>query len=262
MKNDWTKDLAGMRNLKCVIAYDGTNFSGFQVQAKGERTVQGVLEETLTKLTGEKIRITAAGRTDAKAHAAGQVINFFTSSQIPVSRWAAAFNTNLPADLVVLEVTEAPPDFHARYWARKKTYRYRIHQSRWPDVFLRSYSYHFPFPLEIDRMRKAAGILVGKHDFCAFTATGGSSQTTVRNLYRLDLIKKAEEVHFFLEADGFLYKMARNIVGTLLLVGTGKIAPAEVGEVLLSKDRKNAGPTAPPHGLCLLHVEYGEGGSS
>lgn len=251
-------EIMDFRNIKLTIAYDGTDFSGFQRQAKGERTVQGVLERALYRITGEDktLRLTAAGRTDARVHAVGQVVNFFTKSRLPVEKWPAALNANLPADVAVTSAQEVGKDFHARYAAKKKTYQYRIYRGKDKDIFLRNYTYHYPYSLNVEEMRKSAGYLLGEHSFKAFAASGSSVQNFVRNLTRLDLEEYGEELRITMEANGFLYKMARNIVGTLLLVGEGRLAPQEVERILRSEDRKQAGPTAPPHGLFLLRVEY------
>lgn len=244
------------RNLKFTIAYDGTDFAGFQRQTQGERTVQDVLEKALKRLTGEIPKLTAAGRTDAGVHARGQVVNFLTASGIPLERWLAALNSNLPADVVAWRVEEVPMDFNARYAAKRKTYQYRLYRAPWPDVFLRNYTYHYPYELDVKKMKTAAGYLLGKNDFRAFSAAGSPVRTTVRNLMRLDINEETDEIRFTLEADGFLYKMVRNIVGTLLLVGEGRVSPETVRAILTSRRRENAGPTAPPQGLCLVKVEY------
>jgi len=246
------------RNIKLTMAYDGTDFCGFQRQAQGERTVQGVLEKALFRLTGEfdTLRLTAAGRTDARVHALGQVANFFTKSRIPVDRWVDALNSNLPPDVAILEAQEVSLDFHARYAAKKKTYHYRIYRETRQDVFLRNYTLYYPYKLENKQMQEAAGILVGEHNFQAFTASGSSVKNHVRNLTKLEVSEVGAEVRIIVEADGFLYKMARNIVGTLLLVGETKLTPAAVEEILKCGRREKAGPTAPPHGLFLVKVEY------
>jgi tRNA pseudouridine38-40 synthase len=247
-----------LRNIKLTIAYDGTGFSGFQRQAKGERTVQGVLERALYRITRESdhLKLTAAGRTDAGVHAVGQVVNFFTKSRIPVEKWPAALNANLPADVVVRIAQEVEGDFHARYAAKKKTYQYRIYRSKEKNVFLRNYTYYYPYGLNLEEMRESAQYLLGEHSFKAFAASGHSVQTFVRHITKLDLEEDGAELRITIEANGFLYKMVRNIVGTLLLVGEGRLTPQGVEGILLGGDRKQAGPTAPPHGLFLLKVDY------
>ncbi|HBG15358.1 MAG TPA: tRNA pseudouridine(38-40) synthase TruA [Firmicutes bacterium] len=243
-------------NLKVTIAYDGTDFCGFQRQAQGERTVQGELEKALLKLTDAVPQIIASGRTDSGVHAKGQVINFKTSSRIPLRRWPAAFNSCLPPDLVVWNAEEVAPDFHARYGAKAKTYQYIVSRRRWPDIFLRRYSYHYPVVLEVAAIREAAATLVGLHDFKGFAAAGSSALTTTRHLYQVEIEEQGEELIFMLKGSGFLYKTVRNIVGTLLLIGEGKMAPVMIREILATGKREKAGPTAPPQGLTLLSVQY------
>lgn len=243
-------------NLKFTISYDGTGFAGFQRQAAGVRTVQGILEKALYTLTGEYPRLIAAGRTDAGVHAYGQVINVVTGCAIPIGRWLSALNSRLPSDVVVWQVERVPWDFHARYHAKSKVYRYRILRRPWPDVLCRNYCLHCPYELDLEPMREAASYFQGRNDFAAFAAVGSPVKSTVRNLMRLDITEKGDELIFTLEADGFLYKMARNIVGTLLLAGRGKKTPKEIRTVLQERERAAAGPPAPPHGLCLVNVDY------
>jgi len=248
--------LPELRNIKLTLAYDGTDFCGFQRQAQGERTVQSELEKALARLTGSVPKLIAAGRTDSGVHAKGQVVNFQTTSRIPPSRWPEALNSCLPPDLVVWQAEEVPLDFHARYWAKRKTYQYIVSCRRWPDVFLRRYSYHRPGMLDLEAMRSAAKELLGECDFRGFAAAGSSVKTTVRHLYRAEVEGCGEEVYFTFQGDGFLYKMVRNIVGTLLLIGEGKADPQLIVEILTHGEREAAGPTAPPQGLTLLAVEY------
>ncbi|NLZ44119.1 MAG: tRNA pseudouridine(38-40) synthase TruA [Clostridia bacterium] len=243
-------------NLKFTVAYDGTGFAGFQRQGAGERTVQGVLEEAFYKLTGEYPKLIAAGRTDTGVHAYGQVINVLTGSSIPVDRWLAALNSNLPGDVVAWQVEKVPEEFHARYHALSKVYQYRVLQRPWPDVLRRNYCLHYPYELDLEPMREAASYFLGKNDFAAFAAAGSPVKSTVRNLIRLEIEEKGDELVFTLEADGFLYKMARNIVGTLLLAGRGKMTPEEIRLILQEKNRAACGPPAPSHGLCLVRVDY------
>lgn len=245
-----------MVNIKLTIAYEGTEFSGYQRQAKGERTVQGELEKALRKLTGTTPKLIAAGRTDAGVHAKGQVVNFTTNSPIPISRWPAALNSCLPSDLIVWQAEEVPLFFHARFGAKAKTYQYIVSRRRWPDLFLRRFSYHFPRPLRVEPIRTAAAFFVGEHDFKGFSAAGSTVATTVRRLDRVEVVEREEELYFTLTGNGFLYKMVRNIVGTLLLIGEGKADPLLVRTILTNGDRQAAGPTAPPQGLTLMAVEY------
>lgn len=245
-----------MTTIKLTIAYEGTDFSGYQRQAQGERTVQGELEKALRRLTGEAPKLIAAGRTDTGVHAKGQVVSFTTSARIPVDRWPAALNSALPPDLIVGQAEAVEPAFHARYDAKTKTYQYIVSRRRWPDLFLRRFSYHYPHFLNVAKIREAAAYLVGEHDFKGFAAAGSAVVTTVRRLDQVAVDEVEEELFFTLKGNGFLYKMVRNIVGTLLLIGGEKAEPALVREILVHGDRRAAGPTAPPQGLTLLSVEY------
>lgn len=245
-----------MGTIKLTIAYEGTEFSGYQRQAQGERTVQGELEKALQRLTGQVPKLIAAGRTDAGVHAKGQVVSFTSTARIPVDRWPAALNANLPPDIIVYQAEAVPSSFHARYSAKTKTYQYIVSRRRWPDLFLRRFSYHYPYALNVAKIQEAAAALVGEHDFKGFAAAGSPVVTTVRRLERVAVEEVGEELYFTLTGNGFLYKMVRNIVGTLLLVGSGKAEPTLVREILDRGDRRAAGPTAPPQGLTLMSVEY------
>lgn len=249
-----------MRHIRCVVAYDGTGLLGFQRQTRGP-TVQGLLEEAVTSLTGETARVLGAGRTDAGVHAAGQVVSFRTISRIPVDRWPYALNSRLPEQVVVQGAEEVPPGFHPRRDATAKVYQYTIWNGRFPSPFWCRYALHVSQPLDVEAMQRAAAFLVGRHDFAAFRAAGSTPvRSTVRHLMELSVetVPHAPEVlRIVARADGFLYHMVRNIVGTLLLVGQGRQPPAWVAEVLAGRRREAAGPTAPPQGLCLVRVEYG-----
>lgn len=249
-----------MRFLKLTLAYDGTAYAGWQVQP-GQPTIQTALEEALQKITGESIRAVASGRTDAGVHAIGQVVSLSTDSQIPAGELQRALNGNTPLDIVVLDVAEAPDGFHAIRDAVSKRYRYVIQDGPLRDVFARNYAWHVvPRPLDLAAMRTAARQLVGTHDFASFEASGSERATSVRTVSDLDLERCEangfDRIVLEIQADGFLYNMVRNIVGTLVEVGRGAQPPEWVGQVLAAKDRKLAGPTAPPQGLFLLHVEY------
>lgn len=246
-----------MRNIRCVVEYDGTDFFGFQRQP-GRETIQGSLERAIVSLTGEQVTVNGAGRTDAGVHAEGQVVNFFTNSRIPTERWPYALNSRLPDGIVVKQADEVPADFHARKSAVAKTYRYTIWNAPFPSMFYRRYAHHVAQPLNVAAMQQAAAYLVGRQDFAAFRAAGSTPvRTTVRHLTKLDVLQDGQRIDIVASADGFLYHMMRNIVGTLLLVGQGRQAPAWVADVLASGRRELAGPTAPARGLCLLLVEYG-----
>lgn len=246
-----------MRNIRCVVEYDGTDFFGFQRQPDRE-TIQGSLERAVAILTGETVTVHGAGRTDAGVHAEGQVVNFFTASRIPTEQWPYALNSRLPDGIVVKAAEEVPADFHARKSAVAKTYRYTIWNAPFPSVFWRRFAHHVPKPLDVEAMRQGAALLVGRHDFAAFRAAGSTPvRSTMRNLQRLDVVQDGPRIDIVGKADGFLYHMMRNIVGTLLLVGEGRRPPEWVAHVLASRRRELAGPTAPARGLCLLLVEYG-----
>jgi len=247
-----------MRNIKVTIAYDGTNYHGFQEQ-RGTRfqTVQGVLEDRLYRLAERPVQVIGAGRTDAGVHARGQVINFAAGDwPVPVERVAYALNSLLPRDIVAIDAEEVPETFHARFSAIAKTYRYTIYNGKWHSPFHRLYSYHVPKRLDLSAMREAAGYLEGRHDFSAFRALGAPVKTTVRTLYQAQVAGEGDLVYIVLRAEGFLYHMARMITGTLLRVGLGKLPASEVAGILASRDSLKGGPTAPARGLCLEKVEY------
>lgn len=246
-----------MTRLKCTLAYDGTNFSGYQVQP-GRRTVQGEVEAVLASIhKGEKIKITASGRTDAGVHALGQVFHFDTHLRIPLQNWVKAINRLLPDDLYIFNVEEARTDFHARFDVKKKEYRYRLLTREIPDLFRRHYTFHFPDPLCLSSMEEAAGYLKGTHDFTSFCAAGTSVADKVRTLYDLAICQeKEDETVIRVVGSGFLYQMVRIIVGTLLDVGTGKLQPADVLKVMEARDRAAASRTAPGQGLTMWKVYY------
>lgn len=245
------------RNIRCVVEYDGTDFFGFQRQPH-HPTVQGWLERAILELTGTATTITGAGRTDAGVHALGQVFNFFTDSRIPIERWPNALNSRLPEGIVVKRADAVPDDFHARKSAVAKVYRYTIWNAPFPSVFMNRYALHVRDPLDVTAMRAGAGYLVGRRDFAAFRAAGSTEvHTTVRHMHSLEIIRTDERVDIVARADGFLYHMMRNIVGSLLMVGDGRRSPDWLQDVTASRRRELAGPTAAARGLCLVHVEYG-----
>jgi tRNA pseudouridine38-40 synthase len=243
------------RNLKLIVVYEGTRYAGFQRQNNG-LTVQAVLEAAVLRLTGEAIKINAAGRTDAGVHARGQVVNFHCQTRLPVDQILKALNHFLPEDVLVAAVDDAPPDFHARFSAKSKTYSYRIYHSGQRPVFERNFVYHYRFPLQIDRMREAAQILIGTKDFRSFQATGSMVKNTVKTIHFCKLVQNNREIRMEINADGFLYHMVRNIAGTLILVGNERMTVADFLRILEAKDRSLAGPTAPAAGLCLEEVFY------
>jgi len=244
-----------MRNLFVKVSYDGSGFNGFQSQPYG-RTVQDEIETAIKKLTGETIIIIGSGRTDAGVHAQGQVFNFYTDSSIPTERWAIALNTRLPKDVVILEVKEVPEHFHARRSAKRKTYRYTIDTGKFPDVFGRQYRFHHPAPLSIEAMRHGLRYLIGTHDFTSFTSIHSTKPHHIRTVFEAEFVQEGPIVHMYITGNGFLYNMVRVIMGTLLWVGQGKLAPEEIATILEGRNRSLAGPTAMAHGLMLMDVEY------
>ncbi|MDI7743320.1 tRNA pseudouridine(38-40) synthase TruA [Lysinibacillus fusiformis] len=246
-----------MRRLKATISYDGTLFAGYQVQP-GERTVQLEIESVLTKMhKGEKIKITASGRTDARVHATGQVIHFDTALEIPVERYKKALNVQLPRDIRVIAVEEAASDFHARYSVSGKRYRYIWDCGEEQSPFRRHYSVETNgVQPDIESMQAAAGHIIGTHDFSCFCAANTSIIDKVRTVHSLSFSRQGEELHMVIEGNGFLYNMVRIIAGTLWEVGIGKREARELEQIVASMDRGRAGKTAPAHGLYLEKVFY------
>ena len=244
-----------MANVKLTIAYDGSGYHGWQRQPS-QPSIQQVLEEKLSLICGERIVLYGAGRTDAGVHARGQVANFKSKRRLEPQVWVRALNGLLPNDIAVLKAELAEDDFHARYAAREKHYRYRILQGALPCPFERRYSWHLPCRLDLSLMRQAAACLRGRHDFASFQAAGGRVASTVRELRQLRLSSEGRLLIIDSIGDGFLRHMVRNIVGTLVQVGRGKITAGGVREILQARDRRLAGPTAPAQGLCLMKVSY------
>ena len=245
-----------MRNIKLLIEYDGTNYLGWQVQAKG-LTIQGMIEEKLKLLTGESVRLIGSGRTDAGAHAFGQVAHFKTRSEMDLRSIQRALNSLLPPDIAIKGVEEADENFHARKQARSKIYEYRILNQPIRSVFHRGYAWHIVQKLDMEEMKKATQKLVGENDFSSFRSTGTPTKTAIRKVFRAEWKRGRDGlIRFEIEASGFLKQMVRAIVGTLVEVGKGKISSEELQRILESKDRKKAGPTAPAQGLFLKEVKY------
>ena len=248
-----------MRTLKLTLAYDGSAYAGWQVQG-GLRTLQGALEVTLAKVTGQPTRVAASGRTDAGVHALAQVVSFRTESSMACDVMRQALNAELPRDMVVHAVSQAPYGFHARRDAVRKRYRYVIYDGPLANVFARHHAWLHRGTLDLAAMQRAAAVLVGKHDFASFETSGSRRQTTVRTVFELELLRDPDEPNRLtleIEADGFLYNMVRTLVGTLALVGRGHRTEDYVAKAMRALDRQAAGPTAPPHGLFLLRVDYG-----
>ena len=246
-----------MRNIKLILQYDGTAYHGWQMQ-KNAPTVQETLSGAIGRITGAMPQLTGSSRTDAGVHARRFCCNFKTESDIPLEKLPKAINTYLPPDIVCLEAAECGADFNARFSAKGKCYSYYILNSKLPDAFLRGYSWHFPYKIDIDNMKKAASAFLGEHDFVGFAASGFTVAETVRRIYSLDIEKKGELIKITVKGNGFLYNMVRIIAGTLAFAGCGKIDPCDMADIIESRDRKRAGITAPPQGLCLEEVYYDE----
>ncbi len=244
-----------MKRIKLTVAYDGTNYCGWQIQPNGI-TIEEVLNKALTKLTGEKIRIIGASRTDSGVHALGNVAVFDSETSIPPERIAYALNQRLPEDIVVTHSEEVPADWHPRYCNCEKTYEYHILNSKIPDPTRRLNRYFVSYTLDLDKMRRAAEYLKGEHDFASFCNVRTNVEDTARNIYSLDVIREKDEITIRVTGNGFLYNMIRIIVGTLLRVGRGFYTPEQVRDILEAKDRQAAGVTAPPHGLVLVEIKY------
>ncbi|WP_059105467.1 tRNA pseudouridine(38-40) synthase TruA [Shouchella shacheensis] len=245
-----------MARLACKLTYDGTDFAGYQVQPN-QRTVQAELEAALRIIhKGVHIPVVASGRTDARVHAAGQVIHFDTSLEIPAEKWPQVLNTRLPEDIGVEEVEEVSEDFHARFHTVSKEYRFYVTTGTKPNVFRRNQAVHIREELDVPAMQTAALALLGTHDFSTFCAANTSVQDKTRTITQIVVQPRGKEIEFAVCGSGFLYNMVRIIVGTLLEVGTGKRKASEMATILASCDRLKAGKTAPPHGLYLWRVSY------
>jgi tRNA pseudouridine38-40 synthase len=251
--------VAPRRTLKLTLAYDGTDFAGWQIQPNA-RTVQGSLREVLDRMAGEPVNLIGSGRTDTGVHALGQVASFETTSRHSCELIHRALNAELPDDIAVLSVEEAPAGFHAIRWARRKRYRYVIHDSNARDVFESRYCWQLAYCLDDAAIKRAAEALLGTHDFSSFESGGPHRESSVRTVFAIDVARpyadRPFELHLEIEADGFLYNMVRVIVGTLVPVGRGVQAEHWVRQVLEAQNRSAAGPTAPPQGLFLLWVQY------
>jgi tRNA pseudouridine38-40 synthase len=252
-----------MPTFKLTLAYDGTEFAGWQRQP-AVRTVQGELESGIERITQERSKCIASGRTDSGVHALGQVVSFQSETKLSGDVLCKALNAELSEDMLVFEVVEVPSHFHALRDAVRKRYRYVIQDGRLPDLFDRKYVWHIYQRLDVEAMQQAAKTLVGTHDFASYETAGSPRLTTVRTVFDLSVERRPAEltdrVVIEVEADGFLYNMVRNIAGTLVAVGKGKERPTWPAEVLALKDRTRAGMTAPARGLFLVWVEYGECG--
>ena len=244
-----------MQNFVLTLRFDGAPFCGWQAQPNGP-TVQAALERAIELVTGEALRVTGCSRTDAGVHARAFVCNFRSEAKITCGRLPAALNANLPEQIAVLGCREAAPDFHARYDCKAKTYRYHIHNAPARDPFLLRRALLVKPPLDEAMLAREAAAFIGTHDFASLCAAGGSAKTTVRTVFRFDVTREGDEVYFFVRADGFLYNMARIMVGTLLEIAKGRLKRGSVPEILAARDRARAGATAPAEGLMLWEAEY------
>lgn len=244
-----------MKRVKLVVAYDGTNYHGWQVQDNGI-TIEEVLNRTISELVQEDIKVIGASRTDAGVHACGNVAVFDTESRIPGDKFSFALNQRLPDDIRIQESCEVDEDFHPRYADTVKTYEYNILNRRFELPSKRLYAAFCYYPMDIERMNQAAAYLVGEHDFKSFCSAGAQVQTTVRTIYAVNVTKEDDMVHIRITGNGFLYNMVRIIAGTLMQVGTGLMEPEQVKEILEARDRSKAGPTAVAKGLTLVEIRY------
>ena len=242
-------------NIKLTIQYDGTAYHGWQVQAE-DITIESELTKALERITGEQVKLTGCGRTDSGVHAMNYVCNFHTNAKIPVERYPYALNTYLPTDIVCKSAQTADDDFNANRSAISKRYIYKIYNSDIPDAFMGRYSWQYKYALDVEKMCEAAKAFIGEHDFIGFASSGFTVKTTVRTIYSLDVTRDGDMITIDICGNGFLYNMVRIIAGTLAYVGSGKIAPCEMSEIIESKCRERAGITAPAHGLCLKEVYY------
>jgi tRNA pseudouridine38-40 synthase len=250
-----------VRNLRLILSYDGADLAGWQVQP-GRTTAQGALASAIGRLTGENVLPQGSGRTDAGVHALAQVASFTTASAIPTENWMKALNDSLPPSIRVLGVAEAAPEFHARKSAHAKTYRYRIHRAAICPPFLARYVWHYPYPLNEAAMAKAAGAVIGEHDFTSFAAVDAEHgredhpASNVRQIFSSTWAREDEELVYTVRGSGFLHHMVRNLVGTLILVGKATLEIEDIARILETRNRSAAGATAPASGLYLVSVEY------
>jgi len=249
------------RNFKLTLAYDGTDFCGWQVQP-GQNTIQGALADAIGRVTGERVLPHGSGRTDAGVHALGQVASFALESPIPVENLALALNHTLPVSVRITSAEEAAADFHARRSAKAKTYEYRIHRAGVCSPFLARYVHHHPYPLEEREVERASQFVIGTHDFTSFAAVDperGKEEEQLdntRTIYSSEWNREGDLFVYRVRGDGFLHHMVRNLVGTFLLAGKGSVSADSIPEILAARRRSDAGPTAPASGLFLMRVEY------
>lgn len=244
-----------MRNIKLTIEYDGKDFNGWQKQPT-KLNIQGEIERAIEIVTGEKVELIASGRTDAGVHSLGQIANFKTNSKLPLQKFPVALNSKLKKSIRIQKAEEMDEKFHSRYNCKQKTYRYIINNSREGSAIYRNLEYHVPVKLDVEAMKNAIKHFEGEHDFKGFKASGTSSKSSVRKIYKAEIKENEERIIIELTGNGFLYNMVRIIAGTIVDVGLGKIKPDEIPEIIKSKDRTRAGKTLPPYALYLVKVEY------
>lgn len=246
-----------MRNIRIIVEYDGTNYSGWQIQQNAP-SIQEEIQNSIKKLTNENINLVGAGRTDAGVHAKGQTANFYTSSSIPSEKFAWALNSVLKEDIVIKQSAEVSDKFHSRYDAKSKIYSYTIHRGVFPPAIMRYYVYHVNNGRQIDlkKMKKAAECFEGTHNFRGFMSTGSSVMDTVRTIYNIRIVEDGDYIKIFYHGNGFLYNMVRIITGTLLYASMEKIKTEYIPDIIKEGTRELAGITAPAHGLCLEKVYY------
>ncbi len=244
-----------MRRIKLIVAYDGTEYSGWQIQPEAP-TIEMCLDKAIHELTGENVHVTGASRTDAGVHAYGNVAVFDTESTIPGDRFTFALNRFLPDSIVIQDSWEVSVDFHPRHCNTRKTYEYRILNTAVPLPQKRNFTWHVTGSIDIDKMREAAAYIVGEHDFKSFCCVRTQAESTVRTIYSLEVLQEDSEIIIRIKGNGFLYNMVRIITGTLIQVGKGRFNPEYVKQMLEAKDRTVAGQTAPPQGLTLVGIEY------
>ena len=245
-----------MRNIKLTIEYDGKEFNGWQKQPN-KLNIQGTIEQAIKRITGEDVELNASGRTDAGVHSLGQVANFKTESNLSIEKWPLALNANLKKSIVIKSVEEVDERFHSRLSCKKKTYRYVINNNKYGTAIYRNLETHIPQKLDVEKMKQAVKYFEGEHDFKAFKASGTSAKSSIRIIYKAEVIEMANErIYIELTGNGFLYNMVRIISGTLVEVGLGKIPPEQIPEIIESRERTRAGKTLPPYGLYLVQVEY------
>ncbi|MFH1189569.1 MAG: tRNA pseudouridine(38-40) synthase TruA [Candidatus Omnitrophota bacterium] len=244
-----------MRNIKLTIRYDGTGYSGWQFQ-RNSNSIQETIESAVKKVIGKHSAVIASGRTDAGVHALAQVANFRTASHIPPENLRMALNSILPDDIVITLAEEAEPRFNSQKHAKSKLYRYTIYNKDFMDPLLRHYAAKCFFKLDIRPMKAGAGYLTGRHDFTSFRTKDERKDSAIRTIKRIKIERKRDIVYIDIEADGFLYNMVRNIVGTLIDVGRGKLSPGDIKRILNKRDKRSCGPTAAASGLTLVKVRY------